>query len=58
MTAWEDENQKLYCLRKNKIFPVSARDVANIRDFYRLDELTSLDIEMITKLFIDGFGPE
>ncbi|GAA0852698.1 hypothetical protein GCM10008915_71420 [Bifidobacterium pullorum subsp. gallinarum] len=47
MTAWENENGKLYCLRNNKIFPSSARDVANIRNFYRLNELSPFDIKLI-----------
>ncbi|SDX71938.1 Protein of unknown function [Paenibacillus sp. PDC88] len=57
MTAWENENGRLYCLRDNKIFPASARDVANIRDFYRLNELTTFDIELITTVFIEHLGP-
>lgn len=57
MTAWENENGKLYCLRNNKIFPSSARDVANIRNFYRLNELSPFDIKLIKTVFIDNYGP-
>lgn len=57
LTAWENENGKLSCLRNNKVFTASARDVANIRNFYRLNELSLYDIQVITTLFIDGYGP-
>jgi hypothetical protein len=46
LSAWTD-GTRLFCLRGGKVFAASTRDVAQQRDFYRLRELTDLDIALI-----------
>lgn len=46
LSAWTNGTQ-LFCLRGGKVFAASTRDVAQQRDFYRLRELTDLDIALI-----------
>lgn len=56
LRAWA-VNDKLFCLRKGKIFFSDLMGLANERDFYRLNELSLAEIEFIKKLAIDG-SPE
>jgi hypothetical protein len=46
-------DDKIFCLRANKIFQPNLMRIGNERDFYRLKELTPEDIDFIYKLAIE-----
>lgn len=56
LKQWTIDN-KVWCLRNNKIFPSGLLGVANKRFFYRLNELTKYDIVFISKLLIEDMHP-
>lgn len=47
------KNEQICCLRNNDFFKTNLVNIGNIRDFYRLKELTLQDIELINKLSLD-----
>ena len=52
LKPWATDN-KIFCLRDNKVFESSLIGIANERDFYRLKELNKEDIAFIEKLVIE-----
>lgn len=46
-------NKKIYCLRNNSAFQSNTINIGQQRDFYKLKELSSEDIDFIKKLAID-----
>lgn len=46
-------NEKIFCLRDNKIINTNLMNVAQQRDFYKLKELTCEDVKFIKWLAID-----
>jgi hypothetical protein len=48
------EDEKVYCLREGKIFPANLDGVACERFFYRLQDLTPEEVELIEKSLIEG----
>lgn len=46
LAAWSTDEQ-LYCLRGGKIFSANIKDVAQKRDFYRVQELSEYEIELL-----------
>jgi hypothetical protein len=44
----------LWCLQNDRVFQTGTSVVAVERDFYRLQELTQADIELITSLLTNG----
>lgn len=49
LRAWS-ENEQIWCSRDNKIFPSNLMNIGQERDFYRLKDLTTQDIEFIKLL--------
>ena len=43
-------NGKLFCLRENKVFETNPDNIANKRDFYRLEELTANEMLFISRI--------
>ncbi|MEL7608814.1 MAG: DUF4238 domain-containing protein [Bacillota bacterium] len=56
LEAWTVDGQ-LFCLRDKNIFPTNLINIAQKRDFYRLNELTENDIALIKLLWIDTSPP-
>ena len=52
LRSWVDD-EKLSCLRENKIFTADLMGLANERDFYRVKELTKEENEFIKKVVIE-----
>jgi len=46
-------SEKIYCLRDNSIFPTNTVNIGQQRDFYKLKELLSEDIDFIKQLAIN-----
>lgn len=46
-------DEKIYCLRNNKIFQTNLMGVGQQRDFYKLKELTLDDVDFIWKLAVE-----
>jgi hypothetical protein len=51
LSSWE-VNDKVWCLRSGRVFNSSTENVAQQRDFYKLQELMDLDILMIEMIAI------
>jgi hypothetical protein len=49
LEGWAPQG-KLFCLRKDQVFPVSPNNIAHERDFYRLRELTAEDVQTIKRI--------
>lgn len=58
LTSWTNDTGNLFCLRKNKIFPVNPRNIGKARDFYRLRDLDYKEISTIEKAFIMDYWPK
>jgi hypothetical protein len=56
LAAWTTDGQ-LFCLRDKQIFPTNSINIAQKRDFYRLNELTENDVALIKILWIDTSPP-
>jgi hypothetical protein len=54
LNAWATDEQ-IFCLRENKIFKTNLMNIGNIRDFYRLKELSNQDIKFT---YIKSLGSE
>ena len=50
LKRWTNANEKLWCLRDNKVFDVKTNNIAFEKDFYRVNSLNNKEIEFI-KLF-------
>nr|WP_314526259.1 DUF4238 domain-containing protein [uncultured Pseudomonas sp.] len=48
------QNEKIWCWRLGKIFNSNLMGVGQQRDFYKLEELTENDIDLIKKIAIDN----
>jgi len=57
LKAWTVKD-KIWCAREGRVFSSGLMGVANIRDFYKLHELTENDIDLIQKQFLDPLSPE
>lgn len=53
LKAWEIE-KTFSCLMDNKIFLTNTKNIAQERDFYKLEELNKSEIEFIKIIFIKG----
>lgn len=53
LRAWEIEGT-FSCLRDNKIFPTKTKNIAQERDFYKLEELNELELEFLNRILIRG----
>lgn len=49
LRAWSDGEQ-IWCYRDNKIFPSNLMNIGQERDFYRLKDLTTQNVEFIKQL--------
>ncbi|PMR68271.1 DUF4238 domain-containing protein [Halomonas heilongjiangensis] len=56
LRAWS-ENEQIWCYRENKIFPSNLMNIGQERDFYRLKDLTTQEIEFV-KLLIHTSNSE
>lgn len=56
LDAWT-ENDQLFCLRNGTIFLTNTLNVGQKRDFYRLQDLTPNDIELIKLLYVNTSPP-
>lgn len=56
LNAWATDEQ-IFCLRENKIFKTNLMNIGNIRDFYRLKELSNQDIEILNLLILKVLDP-
>lgn len=52
LKAWTT-NKKIWCCREGEIFNPNTMGIAQKRDFYKLKELTTQDIHIINKFFIE-----
>lgn len=50
-------SDKIWCLRNNVIFPSGLMGIGNIRFFYKLNELTEADINLLRLIYIDKMDP-
>lgn len=50
-------NDQIFCYRKGSIFNTNLMNVANVRDFYELNELTEMEIELLKKFVELGSPP-
>jgi hypothetical protein len=58
LRAWAVDGRKLYCRREGKVFPVATTNVAHIKDFYRLHELSDSDLAIIDQLVLSRIDGE
>src|SRR5690606_25989131 len=49
LRAWSDGEQ-IWCYRDNKIFSSNLMNIGQERDFYRLKDLTTQDVEFIKQI--------
>ncbi|MGZ3237968.1 MAG: DUF4238 domain-containing protein, partial [Burkholderiaceae bacterium] len=47
-------NGRIWCLQNDRIFPTGTTVVAVERDFYKLETLTTADVDLIRSLFTDS----
>jgi len=52
LRAWSKKDM-IYCMRKNKVFKSSLMNIAHEKYFYKLQELTSKEKDLIRKLAIE-----
>ncbi|PLS17658.1 hypothetical protein CVD28_11565 [Bacillus sp. M6-12] len=55
LTSWSDDSGYLFCLRNNKVFRVLPKNIGKARDFYRLRNLSPLEISIIEQGFIKNY---
>lgn len=53
LKAWEIE-ETFSCLMDNKIFPTNTKNIAQERDFYKLEELNKSEIEFLEVILLKG----
>ena len=56
LRAWAN-NDSIWCSREGKIFKSNLMNIGQIKDFYKLKELSSSDIEFIYKAAIEPSAP-
>lgn len=56
LKAWTEKG-KLHAMRDGHVFRSSPDNVANIRDFYRLQELSPADLDFVWRFAVEGSAP-
>lgn len=57
LKSWT-QGERIFCLRENVIFVTNAINVAVEKDFYKLKELTTFDIEFIQRIILSIPDPK
>lgn len=56
LRAWST-NESLWCCRDGKLFKTNLMNIGQIKDFYKLKELSAKDVEHINKIAIEPTKP-
>ena len=57
LEMWQGEDDSVWCFRNQKIFPTNPTNIMVEKDFYKLQELTREDIDILQELVVKKTTP-